>query len=175
VILFVGDSITHGTDWSKRIDFAPIENVAVPGFTTTDVGNQLEQIVARNPSIISLLLGTNDFGDPTVNRSAREVADKIAEIVLTLLDRLPKVRIVACSILPRGAEFSNRITLANGLVSKFEHERFTYLDCWPVLANGAELKSEFLLADGFDVHLNSAGYEAWASVLVPALRRMFPK
>ena len=174
MILFVGDSISHGTDWSKWIDFSRIENVAVPGFTTTDVENQLEQIVSRNPSIISLLIGTNDFGDPTVNRSAREVADKIAEIVLTLLDRLPKVRIVACSILPRGAEFSNRITLANGLVSKFEHERFTYLDCWPVLANGAELKSEFLLADGFDVHLNSAGYEAWASVLVPALRRFFP-
>jgi len=175
VILFVGDSITHGTDWSNWIDFAPFENVAVPGFTTTDVENQIEQIVAINPSVISLLIGTNDFGDPTVNRSAREVADKIDEIVSTLLERLTDVRIVGCSILPRGAEFSNRITLANGFISKFEYERFTYLDCWPALADGVELKSEFLLADGFDVHLNSAGYEAWASVLVPELRRMFPK
>jgi len=175
MILFVGDSISHGTDWSKWIDFAPIENVAVPGFTTTDVENQIEQIVAINPSVISLLIGTNDFGDPTINRSAEEVAEKIDEIVSTLLDRLPKAQILVSSILPRGAEFSSRITLANGFISKFEYERFTYLDCWPALADGVELKSEFLLADGFDVHLNSAGYEAWASVLVPELRRMFPK
>lgn len=175
MILFVGDSITHGTDWSKWIKFAPVENVAVPGFTTTDVEDQLERIVAINPTIISLLIGTNDFGDPTVNRSAEEVAEKIDDIVSTLLDRLPEVQILMCSILPRGAEFSSRITLANEFISKLECERFTYLDCWPALANGAKLKSEFLLADGFDVHLNSAGYEAWASVLAPELRRMFPK
>lgn len=175
MILFVGDSITHGTDWSNWIDFSPFENVAVPGFTTTDVEDQLERIVAVNPSVITLLIGTNDFGDVTINRSAEEVVTRVDVIVSTLLDRLPKVQILVCSILPRGAEFSSRITLANEFISKFEHERFTYLDCWPALANGAELKSEFLLADGFDVHLNPAGYEAWASVLAPELRRMFPK
>jgi len=174
VILLVGDSITHGTDWSNWIDFSPFENIAVPGFATTDVEKQLKQIAARNPAVVSLLIGTNDFGNPTLKRSAEEVADKIYEIIAVLLDSLPEVRIVLCSILPRGAEFSDQITLANGLISKFEHERFTYLDCWPALANGAALKSDFLLVDGFDVHLNSAGYEAWASVLVPELRRSLP-
>ena len=172
MILFVGDSITHGTDWSRWIDFAPFENVAVPGFTTTDVENQLEQIVAINPSVISLLIGTNDFGDTTVNRTAEEVAARIDVIVSAILDRLPEVQILMSSILPRGAEFSDRITLANELISKFDYERYFHLDCWPALANGTELNSEFLLADGFDVHLNSAGYDAWASVLVPELRRL---
>ena len=169
----MGDSITHGTDWSQWIDFAPFENVAVPGFTTTDVENQLEQIVASNPLIISLLIGTNDFGDATINRSAEEVVARIDVIVTAILDRLPKVQILMSSILPRGSEFSDRITSANELISKFEHERFTYLDCWPILSNGTELNLEFLLADGFDVHLNSAGYEAWASILVPAMRRLY--
>jgi len=172
LILFVGDSITHGTDWSKWIDFAPFENVAVLGFTTTDVENQLEQIVAINPSIISLLIGTNDFGDVTINRSAEEVVAQIDVIVSAILDRLPEVQILASSILPRGAKFFDRVTLTNGLISKFEYERFSYLDCWPALCNGSELNSEFLLADGFDVHLNSAGYDAWASVLVPELRSL---
>jgi len=172
MILFVGDSITHGADWSKWINFVPFKNIAVPGFTTTDVEDQLEQIIAINPSIISLLIGTNDFGDVTINRSPNEVAARIDLIVSTILDRLPKVQILMCSILPRGADFSDRSILANVLISKLEYERFIYLDCWSALSNGTRLNPEFLLADGFDGHLNSAGYDVWASVLVPELRRL---
>ena len=170
MILFLGDSITHGCDWSKWIDFAPVVNLAVPGFTTTDVENQLEEIASRAHSVISILIGTNDFGDPTINRTAQDVASRIDALVSTILGQWPDTNVLLCSILPRGSEFFERITRANELVSRMYHERLMFLDCWPALSDGEKLKSEFLLADGFDVHLNSAGYESWASVLVPALR-----
>ena len=169
MILFLGDSITHGTDWSRWIDFVPVQNEAVPGFTTDDVANQLQELGGLDPDIISLLIGTNDFGDLTVNRSADDVASRIHALVSTILAQWPDARVLLCSILPRGSEFFERISVTNAIVSKIDHERLTFLDCWPVLCDGDMLKSEYLLADGFDVHLNFAGYESWASVLVPAL------
>jgi len=41
MILFVGDSITHGTNWDEWIDFADTQNISVPGYSTDDVLNQL--------------------------------------------------------------------------------------------------------------------------------------
>ena len=169
MILFLGDSITHGTHWSRWIDFVPVQNEAVPGFTTDDVANQLQELGELNPAVISLLIGTNDFGDVTVNRLAEDVAARIDALVSTILAQWPDARVLLCSILPRGSEFFERISVTNEIVSKISHERLTFLDCWPVLCDGDKLRSEYLLADGFDVHLNSAGYESWASVLVPAL------
>ena len=169
MILFLGDSITHGTHWSSWIDFLPVQNEAVPGFTTDDVANQLQELGELNPAVISLLIGTNDFGDVTVNRLAEDVAARIDALVSTILAQWPDARVLLSSILPRGSEFFERISVTNEIVSKINHERLTFLDCWPVLCDGDKLRSEYLLADGFDVHLNSAGYESWASVLIPAL------
>ena len=175
MILFLGDSITHGTDWSRWIDFVPVQNEAVPGFTTDDVANQLQELGGLDPDVISLLIGTNDFGDVTVNRSAEDVASRIHALVSTILAQWPDARVLLCSILPRGSTFFERISVTNEIVSKIDHERLTFLDCWSVLSDGDKLKSEYLLADGFDVHLNSAGYESWASVLVPALGKLWRK
>ena len=58
MILFLGDSITHGTHWSRWLDFVPVQNEAVPGFTTDDVANQLQELGDLNPAVISLLIGT---------------------------------------------------------------------------------------------------------------------
>jgi len=175
MILFLGDSITHGTDWARWIDFVPVQNEAVPGFTTDDVAKQLQELGGLDPDIISLLIGTNDFGDLTVNRSAEDVASRIHALVSTILAQWSDARVLLCSILPRGSAFFERISVTNEIVSKIDHERLTFLDCWPILSDGDKLKSEYLLADGFDVHLNSAGYESWASVLVPALSKLWRK
>ena len=171
-IVFAGDSIIHGGPWQYWLPDHYVTNFAFPGHTTSDLANLIDGIVASQPEILIVMIGTNDFGDVTINRSAEEVVARIDVIVSAILDRLPEVQILMSSILPRGGEFSDRITLANELISKFEYERYFHIDCWPALANGTELNSEFLLADGFDVHLNSAGYDAWASVLVPELRSL---
>jgi len=173
LILFVGDSITHGTDWASKIDFAEVKNIAVPGYLTDDVRAQLSEIKRINPKVISMLIGTNDFGNTEVDRTGADVGQRISEIIRSILDSSETIHIVSSSILPRDFRFADRIRTANRIISSVTHDRITYLDCWPALSHNENLRPEFLLTDGFDVHLNSAGYEAWSKVLVPTLKKRF--
>jgi len=173
LILFVGDSITHGMDWASKIDFAEVKNIAVPGYLTDDVRAQLSEIKRINPKVISMLIGTNDFGNTDVDRTGTDVGQRISEIIRSILDSSDTTQIVISSILPRDFRFAGRIRAANRIVSSVTHDRITYLDCWPALSHNENLRPEFLLTDGFDVHLNSAGYEAWSKVLVPTLKKRF--
>jgi len=171
-ILFIGDSITHGTDWASRIDFADVQNIAVPGYSTDDVQAQLNEIKHINSQVVCILLGTNDFGNPELDRTGEEVGQRVVEIVKSILNNSQVAHIIVSSILPRDIRFTDRIRTANGVISSLAHDRMTYLDCWPALSGNDSLLPEFLLEDGFDVHLSDAGYEAWSKLLVPALKRV---
>ena len=171
MILFVGDSITHGTNWAEWIDFAEVQNISVPGFSTDDVLNQLPDIERINPAIISLLIGTNDIGNPDLNSSGEEVGQKVLDVVFGILSKNQHVKMVVNSILPRSEIFADRIWVANEIISSGVKDVATYVDCWPSLSVGKQLKDEYLLVDGFDAHLSDAGYAAWRSVLFPVLRK----
>lgn len=172
MILFVGDSITHGTDWSKNIDFAEVRNIAVPGYSTDDVLVQLPEIVEIDPQIISLLIGTNDFGNVLLDRAGEEVGQRVNTIIQEITAALPEVKLVANSILPRGLAFTNRIRIANSAISELLNKQVTYLDVWPALSKDNFLNPMYLLEDGFDVHLNEDGYDAWAGQLIPVLKSL---
>lgn len=171
MILFVGDSITHGTNWSDVVDFEEVLNIAVPGFSTDDVNNQLKELVQYNPKVISLLIGTNDFGNPEINRTGQDVGMRVLGIVNAIVSELKTTKVVVNSILPRGAIFTDRIKVANKIISSYQHSHIKYLDCWGALSSEGHLRDEYLLQDGFDVHLNQEGYEAWQSLLIPELRK----
>ena len=175
MILFVGDSITHGTNWDEWIDFADTQNISVPGYSTDDVLNQLSDVSKIKPDIISLLIGTNDFGNPDLNRSREEVGRRVIGIINQIQIDNPKAKIIVNSILPRSAVFGDRIKVANQIISSGLNDSVTYLDCWPALSEGDQLRDEYLLVDGFDAHLSDAGYAAWRTILVPALRNEIPK
>jgi lysophospholipase L1-like esterase len=171
-VLFIGDSITHGTDWAKFINFAAVENIAVPGFLTDDVLAQMVQIREINPKVISMLIGTNDFGNIEIDRTGEDTGERVLQIINEILNELPEVKIVVSPILPRSAAFTQRIQTANKIVTSFIHERVSYLDTWQVLAEDDYLRPEFLLQDGFDAHLSDEGYLAWAGVLIPELNKL---
>lgn len=170
-MLFIGDSITHGSDWSAKIDFAHVENIAVPGYSTDDVLEQLGTVNLNDYQVVFLLIGTNDFGNIELGRTGEDVGKRVIEVIDQIIKGSSNTQIVVNSILPRDLRFTERIQIANSHFSSFSHERITHLDCWGALASENYLRPEFLLQDGFDVHLNEAGYDAWASVLVPVLKR----
>ena len=168
-ILFVGDSITHGTDWGAYIDFASVENIAVPGFATNDVNAQIDLITKIAPDLISLKIGTNDFGNPELDRAAEDVGARVSAIIEEIHGKLPNTKLIINSIAPRGEDFSERIHVANKIIKIACNSPIEYLDLWPALSLDNWLKPEYLLEDGFDVHLNEAGYAAWRKVLFPRI------
>ena len=83
-IVFAGDSITASGNWADAIDFAEVENVAVPGGSTDGLLAAIPEIAAANPDLISVLIGTNDFGNPEINRQGADVGSQVLAIVKEL-------------------------------------------------------------------------------------------
>jgi N-acetylglucosamine-6-sulfatase len=171
VIVFAGDSITASGDWSRWLTGLRCLNLAVPGDTSADLRSRIPDILAQEPDRVAILIGTNDFGG--LGREPQQVAHDIAAIVEELATALPATRLLLQSIMPRGRSWTPAITTANSLLAEAaRHLGVDHLGTWAVLADGERtaLDPRFLLDDGFDVHLNEAGYAEWLGILEPALR-----
>jgi len=95
----------------------------------------------------------------------------IEYLLVTLRRGLPGTRMLVQSIMPRGAEFAERVHDANRHLRQFAPSvNAQYLDLWPALAgDGDEISPEY---SDDKLHLTAAGYEAWLSELRPALERL---
>ena len=172
-VVFVGDSLTASADWATWLPDAHIVNLAFPGYTTADARTQIPDVVAYGPDVLVLLIGTNDFGG--LDREPEEVARDVLGLVAELTVALPSARVLLQSIMPRGQYWTSAISRTNALLSSAAlNLGVSYLDLWPALAaaDGTGLDPRYLLDDGFDVHLNDAGYAAWLGELEPALREL---
>jgi lysophospholipase L1-like esterase len=146
-VLFLGDSITEQGDWDTWLPDEHTLNQGIGGDTTDGVLTRLDAVVAEQPEVIVLLIGTNDFGNHRA--SAEHVVRNVETILVTLRRELPGVRLLLVSILPRQAEYATKIEQA--------------------LADGDHLDARFT-EDG--LHLTEEGYRALVGELVPALERV---
>ncbi|HEY0260483.1 MAG TPA: GDSL-type esterase/lipase family protein [Lacisediminihabitans sp.] len=167
-VLFLGDSITAGGDWSAWFPDVNTLNFGVPGSTSEDVLARLDTVVAADPDEIVLLIGTNDLG---LRRSVESLVRTVQTILVDLRRELPGARLLLQSIMPRGREFADRIREANIHLRQFSstvHAQF--LDLWPAMAlEDGELNPAF---SDDRLHLNEAGYQAWLAELRPGLERL---
>jgi lysophospholipase L1-like esterase len=180
-ILFVGDSLTASGNWSEVIDFVEVENLAVPGGTTDELMELTERIASSKPDVISLLIGTNDFGNFLLNRSAEDVSARIFTIIERLLKILPNTKIFLHTLLPRGLEESAldlrpRIKELNQLLKADWPNRVLLIDLWPLFVDddGLSLAEEFVVEgeSSLRLHINRNGYYKWEEVLIPELRKL---
>jgi lysophospholipase L1-like esterase len=180
-IVFAGDSITASGNWADVIDFAEVENFAVPGGSTDGLLAAIPQIVASKPDLISVLIGTNDFGNPEINREGADVGTRVIAIINELKAKSPTARIILHSILPRGIEASGvdlrpRVLEANYFIKAHLPSDVEFVDLWPIFVapDGLSLADKYVMADEpvLRLHLNEDGYREWITVLLPRLQRM---
>lgn len=167
-IAFLGDSITAGGDWESWFPDRDARNFGVPGDTTRDVLNRLDDCVAVAPSHLYLLIGTNDFGNE--QQSVEHVVANTERILARLRDTLPATEIVVQSVMPRAREYAERIKAVNAaylvLAGRY---RARYLDLWPALARP---DGELLPALTDDrLHLLPLGYQRWLGILAPVVNQ----
>lgn len=167
-VVFLGDSITQGGDWSTWFPELNAVNLGLGGNTSEEILDRLDTVVAADPDEIVLLIGTNDLG---MRRNVESLVRNVQSILVDLRRELPGSRMLVQSIMPRGREFADRIREANIHLRQFSatvHAQF--LDLWPVMSlEDGELNPTF---SDDRLHLNDAGYEAWLSELRPALVRL---
>ncbi|MGN8048745.1 GDSL-type esterase/lipase family protein [Curtobacterium sp. 22159] len=167
-VLFLGDSITEQGSWDAWLPDERTVNQGIGGDTTDGVLTRLDAVVAAQPEVIVLLIGTNDFGNHRA--SVEHVVRGVESILVTLRRELPGVRLLLVSILPRQAEYAAKIEEANRHLRQFVATcHAQYLDAWPALADGDHLDERFT-EDG--LHLTEDGYRAYVAELLPALERV---
>ncbi|WP_144711994.1 GDSL-type esterase/lipase family protein [Curtobacterium pusillum] len=167
-VLFLGDSITEQGSWDAWLPDERTVNLGIGGDTTDGVLARLDAVIAEQPEVIVLLIGTNDFGNH--RKSVEHVVRGVESILVTLRRELPGVRLLLVSILPRQAEWAAKIEEANRHLRQFVATcHAQYLDAWPALADGDHLDERFT-DDG--LHLTEDGYRAYVAELLPALERV---
>ena len=180
-IVFAGDSITASGNWAEAINFAEVENFAVPGDSTDGLLDAIPEIVGSNPDLISILIGTNDFGNPEINRDGADVGARVIAIVNEFKAQVPNAQLLLHTILPRGVEASGvdlrpRVIEANNFIKANLPADIEFIDLWPlfVAPDGLSLADQFVMADEptLKLHLNENGYRKWITVLLPTLQRM---
>lgn len=164
-LVLLGDSLTEGGAWDAAFPDRRVVNAGRQGDTTADVHDRLPEIIGLEPAAIVLTVGTNDFNH---RATVEQVVRGIEDILFRLHHELPDLRLVVCSVLPRERERSDWIRQVNIHVRQFAPTlKAAFVDLWPVLAEeDGELKAEF---SDDRLHLNDAGYDAWAEHLRPAL------
>ena len=180
-IAFAGDSITASGNWAEAIDFAEVENFAVSGDSTDALLAMIPKIAESKPDLVSVLIGTNDFGNTLLNREGADVGERVLAIVEEFKKQLPEAKILLHTILPRGIEDSgvdlrNRVIEANDYLKLNKQSDIEFIDLWAhfVAPDGLSLADQFVLPDEpiLKLHLNDNGYREWITVLLPRLQRM---
>lgn len=173
-IVFVGNSITDGAEWTELFDDVHVKNRGISGDITTGVLHRWNQIVKANPKKIFLMIGINDLARGTT-------ADSIVKNIVLLADYLKQesssTQLFIQSILPVTDLYkkfgghtnkSLQIQEANNLLkSNANFHQYKYIDLYPAFVNAAGKMDETYTNDG--LHLTGEGYMLWKHLIFPYL------
>lgn len=171
-IIFVGNSITDGGEWSELFDDKRIKNRGISGDITTGVIHRIDEIANRKPAKVFLMIGTNDLAR---NISPDSVVKNILLSVAYLQQQTPSAKVFVQSILPVNNVFGKfgghtskveQIKSVNDqLKEKAAINHYTYIDLHtPFSDENGKLKTN-LTNDG--LHLKGKAYLLWKHIVYP--------
>ena len=179
-IVFLGNSLTDGAEWSELFNDTRIINRGISGDVSTGIMHRVDEIVNRKPEKIFLLIGTNDL--------SREVTvDSLLKNMLWLADYIrqesPSTKLFIQSVLPVNDVYGKfqkhtgnkeKIILLNKKLSESaSRHRFQFLELAAHFADAAGRLNRSLSNDG--LHLNGDGYSLWKHLVYPFVYDLQPK
>lgn len=162
-IVMLGNSLTQqGGNWGFKLDRQNVKNRGIAGDNTDGVLARLNELICRKPSIIFIMIGTNDL---FIGYGADRVAANIKEIGSTLVDELPNSRVIVQTIMPLGAgnDKKSKLIAINELLKGYDDTAYELLDTYQYMANEAGDLPQAYTYDG--VHLTDDGYARWVELL----------
>lgn len=167
--IFLGNSITAGTDWAKLLSLPQAKNRGISGDITFGVLERLQEVIDRKPAKVFILIGINDI--------SRNIPDEVIlgnykKMVSRIRMGSKKTQIYFYTLLPVNASFEkfknhygkdDHILYLNGQIRKFTAKKVKVIDLYPAfLDKDNHLRAE-LTKDG--LHLTSDGYQVWKEIL----------
>lgn len=168
-IVFLGNSITAGTDWGKLLGISNAKNRGISGDITFGVLERLQEVIDRKPSKVFILIGINDI--------SRNIPD---QVILTnykkIIERIKKgskkTQIYFYTLLPVNASFEKfknhygkdeHILYLNDQIRLLKAKKVEIIDLYPAFIDGDKRLKAEVTKDG--LHLIPSGYEIWKNLL----------
>lgn len=164
-IVFLGDSITEGGAWEELFPDLPVRNRGIGGDVTVGVIERLHQVVDGRPAKVFLLIGTNDLSS-LAGKSPGDIAMNIATIVDTIKTRSPETKIYVQSILPRAAEYREKVEALNKALEQSTSSKATWIDLYPLFLDSRDgsINDDY---SNDELHLLGSGYLKWRDFIKP--------
>jgi lysophospholipase L1-like esterase len=175
-IIFLGNSITDGCEWSELFADRHIKNRGISGDITAGVLNRIQEVTSSKPAKVFVLIGINDLARKVLPDT---VYANICLIASTIHQQSPKTKVYIQSILPVNDSFSTfRDHTGKTTEVKAINERLKtwcmgndciYVDLFIQFKNsGDDRLNPAYTNDG--LHLTGDGYLHWAGILKPLMK-----
>lgn len=170
-IVMLGNSITHGVNWSELLDRTDVVERGIPSDVLQGFLNRMDYIYKLQPSVCFIMGGINDIysGIPVDT-----VFSRYKKIISGLTER--KIRPVIQSTLyvsPKwhdAAEKNIDVEKLNKMLLDFSAEnKIDFVDLNKILSKNKLLIDKYTF-DG--VHLTGEAYKLWAVEIEKVLKRM---
>ncbi len=165
-IVFLGNSITAGCEWSELFNNPKILNRGIPGDHCDGMLERLDEVLRHRPSKIFLMAGINDlaFLPPS------KVWPKYERLVEAILTKSPSTTLYLQSVLPVNnivsptAVDNDDVQALNEKIKQFaQAKNLIFIDLYGAMKDlDGNLDAAFT-QDG--VHLNGAAYLKWKAVI----------
>lgn len=169
-IVWLGDSITDGGEWSEMFPTKKTANRGISSDNTYGILNRLFEVKRLKPKKVFLLIGVNDI--------ARNIPDSVIiknfeRIIDTFKLQMPTTTLYIQSILPTNNKFTNFknhqnktehiIAINKSLRQLCKKHTITYINLHDTFTDKEGKLNEKYTNDG--LHLTGQGYLQWKKVL----------
>ncbi len=174
-IIFLGDSITDGCNWSEMFHDLRIKNRGISADITDGVLDRLDEVVESKPLKIFLMIGVNDLAQ---GKAVDYIVRNIERILDSIQKETPQTEIYVQSLLPVNSVYglaknhtnkTAEIIAINAALKKMAEDRkLTFVDLHSFLKTESNLLNPEYTNDG--LHLTGKGYLVWKSAIEKYLR-----
>ncbi|MDR2127192.1 MAG: GDSL-type esterase/lipase family protein [Prevotellaceae bacterium] len=165
-IIFIGNSITDGCEWSELFNNINVKNRGISADRTYWILDRLDYIIKGKPRKLFVQSGTNDLG---AGYSPQSVVDNIAKLIDRFQAESPETELYIQSIFPVNDDFKKyvnhiskgkEIIETNALLKQLcIRKGITFIDIYSKLVDENGKLNEKYTNDG--LHLMGAGYLVW--------------
>ncbi len=165
-IVFLGNSITEGGNWSEMFPEKHILNRGIGGDISEGVLKRLDEIIRHQPSKLFICIGTNDIAKGVAQA---DILQNYRAILETVKAQSPATKIYVQSILPVGKDVifghsNKKIVPLNNEIKKLCIEmKITYIDLYPGFLNNEGFLNPIYTND--KLHLLGKGYLIWKGLI----------
>lgn len=169
-IIFLGNSITAGTDWAELLGNPHCRNRGISGDITYGILARLDEVTEGKPAKVFLLIGINDIQHNTPDSI---IIANYRTIVQTIRSASPRTKIYVQTLLPVNNTFTQfknhynkdaHIAAVNEGIRQIAAElQVTCIELNKPFQDAEGKLDKALTMDG--LHLNAEGYKRWAGIL----------